>query len=54
MVYYELGYIEEAISMIDSFRHFINETPSISDYIREIHVNFIRFLHDIIRLSDNS
>ena len=53
MVYCELGYIEEAISMIDSFRHFINETPSISDYIREIHINFIRFLHEIIRLSDN-
>ncbi len=49
MVYFELGYTEEAISMIDSFRHFINETPSISDYIREIHTNFIKFLFEIIR-----
>lgn len=50
MIYYELDYLEAAISMIDSFKHFIIETPSISDYIREIHLNFIKYLHEIIKL----
>lgn len=50
MIYYELGYLEAAISMIDSFKHFIIETTSISDYIREIHLNFIKYLYEIIKL----
>ena len=53
MIYYELGYIEEAISMVDSFRHFILESKVISDYIKEIHINFIKFLNEIIKLSDS-
>ena len=50
MIYYELGYLEAALSMIDSFKHFIIESPSISDYIREIHLNFIKYLYEIIKI----
>lgn len=50
MVYYELGYYEAAISLLDSFRHFIVETQSISGYIKEIHINFIRYLNEILKI----
>ncbi len=51
MIYYELNYIEEAISLLDSFRHFISETKTISEYVREIHTNFIRYYNELIKLS---
>jgi hypothetical protein len=54
MIYYELGYLEAAISMIDSFKHFIMETPSISEYIREIHLNFVKYLYEIIKIHSKS
>lgn len=54
MIYYELGYLEAALSMIDSFKHFIIETPSISDYIREIHLNFVKYLYEIIKIHSKS
>ncbi len=50
MIYYELNYIEEAISLLDSFKHFVNETKTISDYVREIHTNFIRYCNELIKL----
>lgn len=50
MVYYELGYFEAAISMLDSFRHFILETPYISGYIKEIHTNFVKYLNELIKI----
>lgn len=50
MVYFELGYFEAAISMMDSFRHFILETPYISGYIKEIHTNFIKYLNELIKM----
>ncbi len=50
MVYFELGYFEAAISMVDSFRHFIQESQSISGYIKEIHMNFIKFLNEMLKM----
>lgn len=54
MIYYELGYLEAAISMIDAFKHFIMETPSISEYVREIHLNFVKYLYEIIKIHSKS
>jgi hypothetical protein len=53
MIYYELNYIEEAISLLDSFRHFVSETKMISNYVREIHINFIRYYNELIKLSSD-
>jgi hypothetical protein len=50
MIYFELNYIEEAISLLDSFRHFLSETKIISDYVREIHTNFIRYCNELMKL----
>lgn len=50
MIYYELRYFEEALSVIDSFKHFINKTKSISGYAKEIHLNFLKYYYEIIKL----
>lgn len=50
MIYYELEYLEEALSVIDSFKHFINKTKSVSGYAKEIHLNFLKYYYEIIKL----
>ncbi len=52
-IYYELNYFEQARFLIDSFRHFILENASISEYIKSVHLNFIKHVNDMIRLKEN-
>jgi hypothetical protein len=53
-IYHELNYTEQEISMLDTFRHFIIENASISEFIKYIHLNFIRFLHEIIKVKNGN
>lgn len=48
MSYYELNYTEPALSMIDSYKHFVNDNKNISDVFRESHLRFINSLQSLI------
>jgi hypothetical protein len=52
-IYYEMEYYEQARFLIDSFRHFIIENTSITEYIKMVHLNFIKFVNEIIRLNES-
>jgi hypothetical protein len=49
-IYHELNYTEGELSMLDAFKHFILENLSISDYIKSIHLNFVKYLHEIVKI----
>ena len=53
-IYHELNYTEQEISMLDTFRHFILENVSISEFIKLFHLNFVKFLHEIIKVKNGS
>ena len=46
--YIELNYIEEALSLIDTYKHFVAKNKGVSDYYREITENFLRYCKYII------
>jgi len=48
MSFYELNYTESALSMIDSFKHFITGSKNMSGVFRESHLRFINSLHSLI------
>lgn len=48
MSYYELNYTESALSMIDSFKHFITGSKNMSEVFRQSHLRFINSLHSLI------
>lgn len=48
MSYYELDYTEPALSMIDSYKHFVNGNKNFSDVFRESHFRFINSLQSLI------
>lgn len=47
--YFELGYFEQALAYIDSYRHFLNKNRLITEYLKERHLNFIKFTAELIR-----
>ncbi len=51
-IYFELGYFEEAHSLIDSHRHFIANNKTVSDYYREMHTNFLNFYSELLRAKE--
>ena len=53
-IYYELKYFEQAISFIDSYRHFLSKNSSISPQLKERHLSFLKFTSDLIKLKAHS
>ncbi len=49
-LYYELGYNEEALSLIDSFRHFISGNRSLSERKQKIQSNFVNYISELFRI----
>ncbi|MBK8549657.1 MAG: hypothetical protein IPL53_00835 [Ignavibacteria bacterium] len=57
IVYYELGWYESSISVIDSFKHLLDNEKNIQEVIKEKHRKFIKgysMLIDIIYKKDDS
>lgn len=52
MSYYELGYIESALSLIDSFKHFLNNNKKLTDVFRASHLRFLNSLFSLIRFRE--
>lgn len=49
---YELGQFESAISMIDTYKHFLKNNALISESRRTLHNNFINFANMLIQLKN--
>lgn len=49
-IYYELGYIEQAFSMIDSYKHFIANTKEITDEFKIVNKNFLKYYADLLKI----
>jgi len=50
--FYELNYYDEALSLIDTFRHTLNKPGLISDNIRIQHKNFLKYYYIIINIKN--
>ncbi len=51
-IYYELGYFNEAYSLIDSHRHFISNNKTVSEHYKLMHTNFLNFYAKIITIKE--
>ncbi len=47
-IYYELGQYDSALSVIDTYKHFINNNVLVSDNKRVMHSHFISFVNKLI------
>lgn len=50
LIYYELGHYESALSMIDSYRHFLSNVKDLSELHKEGSSAFINTLNQLIKL----
>ncbi|NOS86582.1 MAG: hypothetical protein HOP31_15715 [Ignavibacteria bacterium] len=53
MVYYELGYIEEALALISSYSNFLSKNKRLAHKLKESELNFVNFVKEIIRVSES-
>ncbi len=51
VIYYELNYTDELLSLIDSYRHFLNRDKDIAEKTKELSLEFIRIVSKLIRYS---
>lgn len=51
-IYYELGYFNEAYSLIDSHKHFISNNKTVSEHYRQMHTNFLNFYSKLIGIRE--
>jgi len=49
-IYYEKGFIEELIFLLDTYKSLVNSNILINDSLKEGHLNFISLLYKIIKL----
>jgi flagellar biosynthesis regulator FlbT len=49
-IYFELNHFEPALSIIDSYRHFLTREKSISELYRNYNVNFIKYFNELLKL----
>lgn len=49
-IYYELGYFEQAYSMIDSYKHFLSHTSEISGEYKEFYKNFVKRYLQLLKM----
>lgn len=49
-IYIELNYIEEALSLMDTYKHFVAKNKGVSEYYRNITENFLKYCKNIIDL----
>lgn len=49
-IYFEKDFFDQAIQMIDTFRHYLNREKSIKDDFKESFYEFLKLTNDLIRL----
>jgi hypothetical protein len=50
MAYYELGHFESAISMIDSYKHFLAQSKDVNNILKTGCVNFLQYFSKLMKL----
>jgi len=50
MCFYELNFLESAISLIDTHKHFLKNSRFIKEEMRKKNMNFLNFVNDLIKL----
>lgn len=53
-IYYETNRFEEAISVIDTFRHFISKTISLPQFRKDEYSGFIKYTAQLLKLRENN
>ena len=53
MVYYELEYFEQALSIADSVLHIINKRENVKSLNRLAHINFIKYLKKLVQIKES-
>jgi hypothetical protein len=53
MIYYELSYTEELISMIDSYRHYLARDKTLSESISQTGTLFINSISELLKIKHN-
>ncbi|MBK8553862.1 MAG: hypothetical protein IPL53_23550 [Ignavibacteria bacterium] len=53
LIYFEMNYRDSALSVADSFKHFLKSNNKLSEEIKVNHLNFLKFLISIINLKEN-
>lgn len=48
-IYYELNYYEPAISILDSYKHFLSRERSISEIYKNYNVNFVKYYEQMLK-----
>lgn len=51
--HYELGYNEELISQIDTYKHFLHRDKNTADSLKQRDTNFIKFVSALVRIKLN-
>ncbi len=52
-IFYVLGHYDSALSVTDSFRHFITANSDFSDYHKQTIMNFLKHFNSMVRISRN-
>ena len=53
-IFYELKYYEQALSFIDSYRHFLSKNKSLSEHFKERHLYFLKYTGELLKMSSQS
>jgi len=51
---YELEYFESAISIIDTYKHFLKNNVLLSESRRTLHYNFVNYTHSLVQFRTGS
>ena len=54
MIYYEAGMIEQGISLIDSFNHFLSSNKDVSPYVKDRTKNFIDIINRLFKIKEGN
>lgn len=49
-IYYELGYFEEAYSVLDTLKHYLATSSELSERIKQMTRNFIKFANELLKI----
>lgn len=52
-IYFELGYYDQAFSLVDSTLHFLNYTRELSEYHKERYKGFIKAYNEILKIKSS-
>lgn len=53
LIYYEMGYTDNALSLIDSFRHYMLENKILSKDVIKNHIDFLKYYRFLLMIKDN-